>query len=175
MFKANVQIIQHLYDMLEKLICCCEVKVGIGAFTRDSSAAVAALGLESEWRDPLATPLHPWVIFSGGAYKVDTPPTCLHTDLLGFDTLQTYHHRRTALGPSFTFLFECLICCTKGQDAGPSGGNEYVAPHYEAMGSYRHSQGRKFGLTRSCFPDTNAGERQTGRRAQLSNISAAKM
>lgn len=52
-----------------------EVEVGIGAFKRDSSAAVAALGLESEWRDPLATPLHPWVIFSGGAHKVDTPPT----------------------------------------------------------------------------------------------------
>lgn len=99
-------------------ICCREVEVGIGAFKRDSSAAVAALGLESEWRDPLATPLHPWAIFSGGAHKVDTPPTCLHTDL-GFDTLQTYHHRRTAVGPSSTFLFECLICCTNVKMQAP--------------------------------------------------------
>ena len=59
------------------------------------------------------------------------------------------------------------------QDAGPCGSNEYVlrpgtvtAPPWE-LGAYR--------LLTRC-PDTGGqNERQTGRKAQMSNIAAAKM
>jgi hypothetical protein len=51
------------------------------------------------------------------------------------------------------------------QNAGSSGGDEYDAPHS------RLSSPRLM-LTRQT--DTNAGDRQVGRRAQLSNITAAK-
>lgn len=94
----------------------------------------------------------------------------------GFGTLRTSSPQQIFCG--FLFTLFGADPDEENQDAGPSGGDEYVAPHHEAPGSYRSSQGseRKLGTdAQLLLPDTNAGERQTGRRAQLSNISAAKM
>lgn len=62
------------------------------------------------------------------------------------------------------------------QDAGPCGSNEFVFPRPGSapappreLGAYRYRL-----LTRC--PDTGGqNERQTGRKAQMSNIAAAKM
>jgi hypothetical protein len=55
------------------------------------------------------------------------------------------------------------------QNAGPCRGDEYVDPELP-----RSCYIRAPSLTSTRITDTNSGERQTGRKAQLSNIAAAK-
>lgn len=76
-------------------------------------------------------------------------------------------HRKCscAICLKFTFYLSPITHKTPPKHAGSGGGDEYAAPH-SRLSSYRLL------LIRGI--DTNAGDRQVGRRAQLSNITAAK-
>jgi len=75
-------------------------------------------------------------------------------------------HIKTVLTP----LPEILI--PRFQDAGPGAGYEYVPNKYFLLLLSKHNI--YFDDTDKSLADTQAGDRQTGRKAQLSNITAAK-